>query len=171
MNSFIEKMSEKRKTLKEFYETKVKDIMNATKSDIPHLKENADVSKVLCSLHDRDHVWVMDTQEPTRLVGVITESDTIALFSPPLTSTLSFDNPDHRSLQFDEILTAKDIMSKKPVTTSPDENIRDILVKMKEQKIKHLPVVDEYGQLNGEVSLRILIEVYLKQQTETDEIS
>ncbi len=171
MNSFSEKMSEKRKSLKEFYETKVKDIMNATKSDVPHLNENAEVPEVLYHLRDRDHVWVMGNQEPTRLVGVITESDTIALFSPPLTSTLSFDTPDHRSLQFDEILTAKDIMSKKPVTTSPDENIRDILVKMKEQKIKHLPVVDEYGQLNGEVSLRILIQVYLKQQTETDEIS
>jgi CBS domain-containing protein len=164
-------MSEKRKTLKEFYETKVKDIMNATKSDIPHLNENAEVSRVLFSLNNRGHVWVMDNQEPTRLVGVITESDTIALFSPPLTSTQSFDNPDHRSLQFEEILTAKDIMSKKPVTISPDENIRDILVKMKEQKIKHLPVVDEYGQLNGEVSLSILIQVYLKQQTETDQIS
>jgi predicted transcriptional regulator len=62
MNSFIEKMSEKRKPLKDFYETKVKDIMNATKSDLPRLNENADVSKVLFSLHDRDHVWVMDNQ-------------------------------------------------------------------------------------------------------------
>jgi predicted transcriptional regulator len=157
-------MNEKRKSLNDFYEIKVKDIMQTTKSEIPRIEENAEVSRVLSSLNTRDHVWVMDSKEPSQLVGVITQSDTIALFSPPLTISQSFDSPDPRSLQFGVILTAGEIMSKKPVTASPDEKIKEILVKMKEQKIKHLPVVDEYGLLIGEISLNRLIQEYSKQQ-------
>jgi len=157
-------MCEKGKSLTDFYETKVKDIMQTAKSEIPRIEDNAEVAQVLSSLKNGDHVWVMDSKEPTQLVGVITQSDTIALFSPPLTSSQSFDSPDPRSLQFGVILTAEEIMSKKPVTASPDEKIRDILVKMKEQKIKHLPVVDNYGQLIGEISLSRIIKEYSKQQ-------
>jgi signal-transduction protein with cAMP-binding, CBS, and nucleotidyltransferase domain len=38
-------------------------------------------------------------------------------------------------------------------------------LKMKEQKIKHLPVVDENEQLIGELSLGRLIQEYSKRQT------
>jgi CBS domain-containing protein len=58
-------------------------------------------------------------------------------------------------------------MSKKPVITSPDETIRDIIVKMKEQKIKQLPVVDNYGQLIGEISLSGIIQICTKFFNET----
>ncbi len=166
MNSFMEMMSEKRKSLHEFYEMKVQDIMQTTKSEIPCISKKADVAAVLTILNHTDHVWVMDSKEPTQLLGVITESDTIVLFSPPLTSLQSFDKPDSRSLQYGDFLTADEIMSKKPVITSPDEKIRDVLMKMKEQKIKQLPVVDENERLIGEVSLSHLIQEYLKRQAD-----
>jgi predicted transcriptional regulator len=159
-------MSEKRISLNEFYETKVQDIMQATKAEIPCIDEKADVATVLSILNTKDHVWVMNSKEPTQVVGVITESDTIVLFSPPVTSLQSFDKPDSRSLQYGEFLTADEIMSKKPTTTSPDEKIRDVLMKMKEQKIKQLPVVDENKQLIGEVSLSRLIQEYSRQQAD-----
>jgi CBS domain-containing protein len=159
-------MSEKRKSLNEFYETKVKDIMQTMKSEIPCINEKADVATVFNILDKKDHVWVIDSKEPTRLVGVITESDMIALLSPPLISFQSFDKPDPRSLQYGIFLTAEEIMSKKPVTASPDERIRDVLLKMKEHKIKQLPVVDENERLIGEISLNRLIQEYSKQQTE-----
>jgi predicted transcriptional regulator len=159
----MEKMCEKNKSLHEFYESKVKDIMRTPKSALPCVDEKADVATVLSLLIHTDHVWVMDCTEPTQLLGVITESDTIVLLSPPLTSLESFDKPDSRSLQFGETLLAEEIMSKKPVTTSPDETIREVLRKMKEQKIKQLPVIDETQQFIGEISLSDLIEKYAKQ--------
>jgi CBS domain-containing protein len=161
-------MCEKEKFMSKFYETKVKDIMLNTKSEIPRVEETAEVADVLTILlNNKDHVWVMDSTEPTQLIGVITQSDTIAFFSPPLTSAQSFDSPDIRSLQFGVALTAEEIMSKKPVTASPDETIRDIIVKMKEQKIKHVPIIDNYGQLIGEISLSSIIQVYTKLFNET----
>ena len=36
----------------------------------------------------------------------------------------------------------------------------DLLVKMKEQKVKYLPVVDDYDQFIGEVSLNNIIQEY-----------
>jgi predicted transcriptional regulator len=163
----MEKMCEKNKSLHEFYEKKVKDIMQTTRSAMPCVDEKAEIVTVLSLLMHKDHVWVMDSKEPGQLLGVITESDTIMLFSPPLTSDQSFEKPDSRSLQFGESLLAEEIMSKKPVTTSPDETIREVLLKMKEQKIKQLPVVDENERLIGEVSLNRLIQEYSKRQAES----
>ncbi|VVB60558.1 CBS domain protein [uncultured archaeon] len=163
MNSCMKKMCEQKNSLHEFYELKVKDLM-LTKSDLLCVDEKTDIETVLSLLIQTDHVWVMDSTEPTHLLGVITESDTIVLLSPPLTSLQTFDKPDSRSLQYGDAPPAVEIMSKKPVTASPDETIREILLKMKEQKIKQLPVVDENEQFIGELSLSRLIQEYSNQQ-------
>lgn len=163
MNSFQETMSETRKSLLEFYEMKIKEIMQTSKTKLSCVNENADVTTVLSILNTTDHVWVVDSTEPTQLLGVITESDTMVLLSPPVTSLQTFDKPDSRSLQYGEVLLAEEIMSKKPMTASPDETIKDVLLRMKEQKIKQLAVIDEHQQLIGEISLRILIQEFSKQ--------
>lgn len=162
-------MCENQKPITEFYETKVKDLMQKEKGGIPQIEETADIASVLSILKTNDHVWVMKNTEPTQLVGVITTSNTLAFFSPPLTSELSFDSPDPRSLQFGIQLTADEIMSKKPVTASPEETLRNILLKMKEQKIKHLPVVDDYDSLIGEVSLHLIIKEYSKHFSQVNQ--
>jgi predicted transcriptional regulator len=162
----MEKMCEQKKSLHDFYELKVKDIMQAPKSKLACVDEKANVATVFSLLMHTDHVWVIDSTEPTQLLGVITESDTIVLLSPPLTSLQTFDKPDSRSLQYGEVHRAEEIMSKKPVTASPDETIRNVLMKMKEQKIKQLPVVDDTQQFIGEISLSHLLKEYLKHFTD-----
>jgi predicted transcriptional regulator len=169
MNSLRLSMCEKRKSLNEFYEMKVKDIMQTREFEIPCIEENATVAVVFSMLKHKDHVWVIDSKKPKQLLGVITESDTIVLFSPPVTSLQTFDKPDSRSLQYGVDLTAEEIMSKKPVTISPDEKTRDVLKKMKEQKIKQLPVVDENERLIGEITIKHLIQKYSTQQVENQE--
>jgi CBS domain-containing protein len=159
-NSMRQKMDEKENTITQFYETLVKDIMSTSKTKIPHATDDVDITDVLSLLTEYDHIWIMDCTEPTLLVGVISESDTLAFFSPPLTTTEHFESPDSRSLQFGQTVTAAEIMEKKPVTVAPDETLRESIVKMKEHKIKHLPVVDESGQLIGEISLHHIIKEY-----------
>ena len=160
-------MSEKKKSLNEFYELKVKDLMETITSEIPCIEDKTNVAIVFSILHNKDHVWVVDSKEHKHLLGVITESDTIVLFSPPYASLQSFDKPDSRSLQYGVTLTAEEIMSKKPVVTSPDEKIRDVFMKMKEQKIKQLPVVDENNKLVGEITLHHLIIRYHDEHNNT----
>jgi CBS domain-containing protein len=87
----------------------------------------------------------------------------IALLSPPITSLQTFDTPDARSLQFGVPLTAEEIMSKKPVPASPEETVRDVIVKMKQFHVKQLPVVDHEGVLLGDITLHQFIESYYKE--------
>src|SRR5512136_2624488 len=101
-------MSETKKSLHDFYETKVKDIMQTSKTVLPCVEENADVDLVFSLLNKKDHVWVIDSKNPTHVLGVITKSDTIALLSPPVVSLQTFDKPDSRSLQFGDPLTAQE---------------------------------------------------------------
>jgi len=57
-------------------------------------------------------------------------------------------------------------MSKQPITLDLEEKIIDVITKMKQHKIKQLPVVDENERLIGEVTLSRLIQEYSKQQAE-----
>jgi predicted transcriptional regulator len=158
-------MSGTKKSLHEFYETKVKDIMRTVKSVLPCIVENADVETVFSILMNNEYVWVTDGKDPKHVLGVITKSDTIALFSPPVPSLETFDKPDSRSLQFGVPLIAKEIMSKNPVTTSPEETIREVIEKMKQYKVKQLPVVDHHGTLLGDITLHQFIDKYCREQT------
>jgi len=155
-------MSEKKTTLNDFYETKIKDIRYTPIEKLSCIDEKSDVTAVFSLISTKDHVWVMSNKDPKHVAGIITESDTIVLFSPLSEMLPSFDKPDSRSLQFGDMVTTEELMSKKPVTASPDNNIRDVLLKMKEQKIKQLPVVDENTHLIGEISLSHLIQEYSK---------
>jgi len=156
-------MSKTKKSLHEFYETKVKDVMQTTTSALPCVDENAAVEQVFSLLMKNDYVWVVDSKDPKQILGVITESDTIALLSPPVTSLQTFDKPDSHSLQFGVPLTAKEIMSKNPITASPEETIRDVIAKMKEHKVKQLPVVDHHGMLLGDITLHQFIDKYCRE--------
>jgi predicted transcriptional regulator len=152
--------SEKKKSFQAFYETKVKDIMQTRQSELPRIDETADVNTIFTILMRHHHVWVTDRKNPAHLQGVITESDIIPLLSPPVTSLESIEKPDLRSLQYGMLPTAREIMSRKPVVTPPEETIRDALRAMKEQHIKQLAVVDDHGRLLGEICLIHLIEEY-----------
>jgi len=155
-------MSETKKSLHDFYETKMIDIMH-TVTTAPCIQKDASLDHVLSPLKDHGYVWVVSKGVPKRILGVITESDMIALLSPPITSLQTFDTPDARSLQFGVPLTAEEIMSKKPVPASPEETVRDVIVKMKQFHVKQLPVVDYEGVLLGDITLHQFIESYYKE--------
>ena len=154
-------MSEIKKSLHDFYEIKMKDIMHAT-TGVPFIHQDASLDHVLSPLKDHGYVWVVSKSGPHRILGVITESDMIALLSPPITSLQTFDAPDTRSLQFGVPLTAEEIMAKKPVAASPEESVREVIVKMKQFHVKQLPVVDHEGMLLGDITLHQFIERYYK---------
>jgi CBS domain-containing protein len=153
-------MSEIKKSFSEFYETQLKDVMQAMSTDSPCVDETASVTEVFSLLMNTECIWVVDHGDPRRLVGVITESDALPLLSPPVTSLQTFDKPDARSLQFGGQLTAQDMMTKNPVTTGPEETIREAITKMKLHTVKKLPVVNQEGLLLGDVALRQFIDIY-----------
>ncbi len=151
------------------YDLNVKDIMNTTKSGIPFVEKNADINHILFMLNKKKHVWVVDSKEDLHILGVITESDTLMLFSPPYTPMQSFDKPSLQSLQYGLSINAEEIMSKNPVKVSPEEKIKDIIIMMKQHKVKQMPVVDENDKLLGEVTLHHFIDKYNKEKNKNDQ--
>ncbi len=155
-----EKKSYRNRLIREFYELKIKDLMDRRHWDTPIIEKDADVSSVFSVLSGRGHVWVVDNKKSMKLVGVITEHDVLSLLSPPqLTSYVLFGAPDLRALQYGLANTAGDIMSKKPIVCYPEDSILDVLSRMGRYKIRRLPVV-ENGKLIGEITLRHLICKY-----------
>jgi predicted transcriptional regulator len=160
-------MSENSEFITKLYDFKAKDLMKTTSRDMPFVEKNADLSHIFSVLNKNDHVWVVENKENMHVIGVITESDTILLFSPPYTPLQSFNKPSLQSLQYGLSSNAEDIMSKKPVTASQEEKIIDVIWKMKQHKIKQIPVVDENYTLLGEITLHHFIEKYKKEQAKT----
>jgi predicted transcriptional regulator len=155
-------MSGTKKSLHDFYETKISEVMHAVTA-MPCIQEDASLDQVLSPLKDHGYVWVVSEGMQKHILGVITESDMIALLSPPITSLQTFDRPDLHSLQFGIPLAAGEIMSKKPVTVFLDQTVREIIMKMKQFRVKQLPVVDHEGMLLGDVTLHQFIESYYNE--------
>jgi CBS domain-containing protein len=159
-------MSEKHSVITELYELKVKDILELIDTNISCVKKSVDIEYIFLLLGKKNHVWVVDDSITLHVLGVITETDTLQLFAPPYTPLQSFDKPTLQSFQYGLATTAEEIMSKRPITADPNEKIIDVIAKMKQHKIKQLPVVDGNERLIGEISLSRLIQEYSKQQTE-----
>ena len=160
-------MSEKRSVIAELYELKVKDLLEPIDAKLSYVEKTDAVEQVFLLLGKKNHVWVVDDSIALHVLGVITESDTLQLFAPPYTPLQSFDKPTLQSFQYGLAMTAEEIMSKRPVTIDPNEKIIEVIAKMKQHKIKQLPVVDENERLIGEISLIGLIQQYSKRQAES----
>ncbi|HEC95340.1 MAG TPA: CBS domain-containing protein [Thermoplasmatales archaeon] len=154
------KKNRENRLLKEFYELQVKDLMDKRSWDTPVVEKDADIAHVFSVLTGKHHVWVVDNKENMRLVGVITEHDVLSLLSPPHLPSYVFGKPDLRSLQYGVVKTAEDIMSKKPVTSSPEEKIINVLIRMRRCQVRRVPVVDKNHTLLGEITLHHLIRKY-----------
>ena len=160
-------MSEKHSVITELYELKVKDLLEPIDAKISYVEKTDAVEQVFLLLGKKNHAWVVDDSIALHVLGVITESDTLQLFAPPYTPLQSFDKPTLQSFQYGLAMTAEEIMSKRPIFADLNEKIIDVIAKMKQHKIKQLPVIDENERLIGEVSLNRLIQEYSKRQAES----
>ena len=149
--------------IKAFYDLKVQDIMDKQLSDLPVVEKTANLDQVFFVLSEKNHVWVVETKETMKVVGVITEHDALSLLSPADVSAHTFSRPNLRSLQYGIESTAEEIMSKKPITVSYDDSIVNVLAKMKQYRVRRLPVVDKKHTLIGELTLHHLIYQYQKE--------
>ncbi|HLS79879.1 MAG TPA: CBS domain-containing protein [Steroidobacter sp.] len=89
--------------------------------------------------HDCGCLPVCTGNGASRIVGVITDRDICM-------SALFKGKPLHE-------LRVSDAMSTQLQTCRPDDSVADVEKKMREAKIRRLPVVDEQGALVGMVSL------------------
>lgn len=148
-------MTEQKETIETFYELSVKDVLNKRHWDLPLIEKNAELSRVLAVLGGTDHVWVVDSLENKKLLGVITEGDVLKALAPKRKITY-FGMPGKEALHWEMHETAEHIMSGKPITCKPDDKVKDVLDKMLTHRIRRISVVDN-NKIIGEVTLHNLI--------------
>jgi len=92
-----------------------------------------------------------------RLVGIVTESDVLQVLRPSVHQATV--GSVFREIMKTTARTVSDIMTKRPVTVTPEMTIAEVLNLMFEHKLRRLPVV-EHEKLVGLLSLRDIIDLY-----------
>ena len=106
---------------------------------------NHDTTLLDCAREmDENHVGAVVVKENENSIGIITEQDivrkVVAKGINPLTEKV------------------KDYMEKKLITISPDRDIYDALILMRDNNIRHLPVVDE-TKMVGLLTIKDILKI------------
>lgn len=115
---------------------KCKDIMTKSIKMCDSSCSARDVAQIMKKINT-GAVPVVDDED--RVTGIVTDRD-IALHTVA-------DGKDPSKVK------VHDIMSKHIVTSHEDDLLDDAIVKMKENKVRRLPIVDDEGRLTGMLSL------------------
>ncbi|AAL81728.1 CBS domain-containing protein [Pyrococcus furiosus DSM 3638] len=130
-------------------------------SQMPIVEEDSPIIDVLKLLRTRHHVWVVNNRKDMKLVGIIRYLDIIDIFLPPKGARLGAVSSVFKSI-LSGAEKAGDIMERNFLTINEDATVLEALEKMKRYKIQILALIDEEGKLKGEISLRILINEFLR---------
>ena len=152
-------MVKRDKLIADFYDLKVKQLMDKRVWDLPLIGEEEDVHHVLAILGGRNHIWVVKDKKDRELVGVITEHDVLSILAPKDFPSYVFGMPDIKSIKHGTAKTADDIMCHRVISCGPDEKIVDALMRMVKYKLRRLPVVED-KKIVGELTLHQLIRKY-----------
>ena len=152
-------MAKGNKLISDFYELKVRQLMDKRIWDLPLIEEKEDIHHVLSILGGRNHIWVVKKKETLELVGMITEHDVLSVLAPKKFPSYVFGMPDISSIQHGTAQTAEDVMTGRIVQCSPEDKIIDALMKMVKYKLRRLPIVKD-KKLVGELTLHQLIRKY-----------
>lgn len=147
-------MAEPRRIGPKFYELKIERIMQ--RKDVPLIEKDAPINRILDILTKKTHVWVTESKESKKIVGVITEHDALSILCPRRPPYM-FGIPDMRALHRG---AAEDIMSRRLVKCSPKDTVRDVLERMMRHGIRRLPVMKRNNIIVGEIRLYHIIKGY-----------
>ena len=149
-----------KRLIPDFYELKVKQLMDKRVWDLPIVVEEEDLHHVLNILGARNHIWVVKDKESKELVGVITEHDVLSILAPKRYPSYVFGMPDVKSIHHGTAKTAADIMCCRGVVScNKDDKIKDVLEKMTKHQLRRLPVIED-KKIIGELTLHQLIRKY-----------
>ncbi len=123
------------------------------KRGVVHLSASASVREA-CELMATHHVGAVLVMADGRLDGIFTERDAL---NRVLAARL---DPDTTPLS--------DVMTREPITLSPQTPVTEALRLMSEIGFRHLPIVEQ-DEVHGIISLRDFVGVQLQLATRPDE--
>ncbi|MBW4522063.1 MAG: CBS domain-containing protein [Scytolyngbya sp. HA4215-MV1] len=110
-----------------------------------------------------------------KLVGIVSETDLMWRESgatpPPyimlLDSVIYLENPGRYERELHKVLgqTAGEVMSKNPITITPEKPLRDAAHLMHERNVHRLPVIDTKGSVIGVLTRGDIVRAMAAEQT------
>jgi CBS domain-containing protein len=95
------------------------------------------------------------TDDDSRITGIISERDIVNAVAERSLDALA--------------LRVSDVMTRKVVTCSRRDTVKNVMEIMTQRKIRHVPVTDDDDRLSGIVSIRDVVDAHLAQiQLESD---
>lgn len=149
----------KKRLTPDFYELKVKQLMDKRVWDLPIIEEDDSIHHVLNILGARNHIWVVKDKKEKELVGIVTEHDVLSILAPKKFPSYVFGMPDVKSIYHGTAKTAGDVMCVRLVTCNKDDKIEHVLETMTKHRLRRLPVVED-KKIIGELTLHQLIRKY-----------
>jgi CBS domain-containing protein len=122
----------------------VRDVMT---SKVSMVKPDALLSEVAKRMRDED-IGAVPVADGDKLIGMVTDRDIVTRGVAETTDVSR--------------IRARDVMSPKVLYCMEDESVTDVLINMRDEQIRRLPVVNQEKRLVGVVSLGDL------SQAETD---
>jgi CBS-domain-containing membrane protein len=143
--------------------------MNATVKDVMSthvvaVRKNAPFKEMAARLREHRVSAFPVLDEDNKVIGVVSEADLLTKEALEFSATGKVSGMLHyREQAKAAATTAEDLMTKPPVTISPDEFVSHAARLMYARKVKRLPVVDDDGHLVGIVSRADVLSVYSRQ--------
>jgi CBS-domain-containing membrane protein len=156
--------------------TKISEIMTRDVASVNVSTSFKDIAEMLIA-HGVSAVPVVDADN--HVIGVVSEADLLLKeefkdqyyregYQPPLRARLRHRFGQERHSAKDKALgdTAADLMTSPAITIRPQQAMIYAIRLMDENSVKRLPVVDQEGRLEGIVSRRDLLKVFVRPDTE-----
>jgi CBS domain-containing protein len=127
---------------------RIHEILHAKGYDVITIRPRASVKEMLQLLRDHNLGAVVVSEDGRRISGIVTERDVVRRL---------VDGADFLDAPVSEVMTA-DVE-----TCQPGDSVHALMSTMTNRRIRHLPVVDDDGMLEGIVSIGDVVKSHITQ--------
>ena len=127
---------------------RIHEILHSKGFDVITIPPEALVTDMLRLLKDNNLGAVVVSDDGRRIRGIVTERDVVRKL---------VDGPDFLDAP------VSSIMSSDVLTCKSDDSVQSLMTTMTNRRIRHLPVVDEDGELAGIVSIGDVVKSHITQ--------
>lgn len=101
---------------------------------------------------------VVSKDDPSRMQGIFTERDVLRRVVA--------------QLRYPDLVTVGEVMTTEVTVCAPDTDVSEAAALMQERRVRHLPIVNDRGRLEGLVSIGDINGFYVaQQQVQINELS
>lgn len=144
--------------------SRVKDVMT---SDVVAVGEAAGYKDIIAVMRERRVSAVPVLDPGGQLTGVVSEADLLLKEAGAEALGRHMKSAGRHGERAKAAgVTAADLMTRPPVTIGPKESVAAAARRMRDRRVKRLPVVDEVGRLVGIISRVDVLSVFARPDTE-----